>query len=116
MSYIVPSELPKSCSECPYGYLIMKNPLSSKTHIERYRCQVGKPPWRTFDVDFYNEEYKHKDCPLVPIQEIVENFEEILSGIIFEKFTQECNESYMDGLISGYAQAIEIVKEVGIKE
>ena len=77
MSYIVPNELPKSCSRCNYCYLIMQNPLSSKTPIKRYRCQVGKAPWRTFDVDFYDEEYKDKDCPLIPMQEIVERLKKV---------------------------------------
>lgn len=75
MSYIVPSELPKSCRMCPYCCLIMQNPLSSKTPIKRYRCQVGKAPWKTFDVDFHDDEYKNKDCPLVPLERIVKRLE-----------------------------------------
>ena len=109
MSYIVPSELPKSCSECPYCYLIMQNPLSSKTPIKRYRCQVGKPPWRTFDVDFYDEEYKHKDCPLVPMEEIMERLEHEKVNIIFAGRSN--GKTLKTGINYGIATAIDILKK-----
>lgn len=105
MGYIVQNELPKSCSRCSYCYLIMQNPLSSKTPIKRYRCQVGKAPWRTFDVDFYDEEYKDKDCPLVPVQEILDRLEEL------EQPCYDCRDSCNEKCL--IERAIEIVKEVG---
>ena len=111
MSYIVPSELPKSCSKCPYGYVIMQNPLSSKTPIKRYRCQVGKPPWRTFDVDLYNEEYKHKDCPLVPMEEIMERLEREKVNKIFAGRSN--GKTLKTGINYGIATAIDILKKVG---
>lgn len=109
MSYIVPDELPKSCSKCPFCYLLMQNPLSSKTPIKRYRCQVGKAPWKTFDVDFYDEEYKDKECPLVPMQEIVERLEG--KAFLFPKI--EGMQVFNRSFIIGRDEAIEIVKEVG---
>lgn len=108
MSYIVPDELPKSCSKCPFCYLLMQNPLSSKTPIKRYRCQVGKAPWRTFDVDFYDEEYKDKECPLVPTQEIVERLESEERGW-FNRYGAQIG-VFRDISIE---KAIEIVREVG---
>lgn len=45
-----------------------------------------------------------------PIDKVVEQLEAKMSGAIFEKATQECNESYLTGLIKGYSEAIEIVK------
>ena len=102
MSYIVPNELPKSCDVCPYCYLIMQNPLSSKTPIKRYRCQVGKAPWKTFDVDFYDTEYKDKDCPLVPMERIVERLDRMKSKPI-----ELCYDVLLIDSI------IEIVKEEG---
>ena len=65
MSYIVPNEIPKECSRCPYGYVIYQNPLSSKTPIKRYRCQAVNGAWREFETDYYNDDYKDKDCPLI---------------------------------------------------
>lgn len=111
MSYIVPSELPKSCSKCSFCYLVMQNPLSSKTPIKRYRCQVGKAPWRTFDVDFYDEEYKDKDCPLVPLERIVERLESEAT-VLQEGWLNEDNEDDYGGYMATTA-AIEIVKEEG---
>lgn len=111
MSYIVPNELPKSCDVCPYCYLIMQNPLSSKTPIKRYRCQVGKAPWKTFDVDFYDTEYKDKDCPLVPMERIVKRLEnENMTAVDLANLS--CSE-YQDGVVTGIEKAIEIVKEEG---
>ena len=43
----------------------------------------------------------------------MERLEEKLSDTNFEKATQECNESYVDGLSMGYAGAIGICKEEG---
>ena len=47
------------------------------------------------------------------MERIVERLEEKLSDTNFEKATQECNESYVDGLSMGYAGAIGICKEEG---
>ena len=44
------------------------------------------------------------------VEGVVERLEEKQSGAIFERATQECNESYLTGLIKGYGEAIEIVK------
>lgn len=44
------------------------------------------------------------------IDEVVERLEEKMSDTNFEKATQECNESYLTGLVNGYGEAIEIVK------
>ena len=46
-------------------------------------------------------------------ERVVERLEEKLSDTNFEKATQECNESYVDGLSMGYAGAIGICKEEG---
>ena len=48
-----------------------------------------------------------------PMERIIERLEEKLSDTNFEKATQECNESYVDGLSMGYAGAIGICKEEG---
>ena len=48
-----------------------------------------------------------------PLERIVERLEEKLSNTNFEKATQECNESYVDGLSMGYADVIGIIKEEG---
>lgn len=48
-----------------------------------------------------------------PMQNIVERLEIKLSDTVYEKATQESNESYLDGLSSGYCEAIGIVKEEG---
>ena len=47
------------------------------------------------------------------MERIIERLEEKLSDTNFEKATQECNESYVDGLSMGYAEAIGICKEEG---
>lgn len=117
MSYIVPNEMPKTCNSCPYGYLIMQNPLSSKTPIKRYRCQVGKAPWKTIDIDFYDDEYKDKDCPLVPMERILERLEE--ESVLAEKEMDRAREQNplqyerCDSYICAIDNAIEIVKEEG---
>ena len=49
-----------------------------------------------------------------PMEQIVERLEEKLSDTVYEKATQEVNESYMDGLSVGFADAIYIVKAEGL--
>lgn len=48
-----------------------------------------------------------------PMQNIVERLEIKLSDTVYEKATQESNESYLNGLSIGYCEAIGIVKEEG---
>ena len=79
---------------------------------------------------FYVHDYRGPDCSLKefsfkaddeekikqwntrkPMQNIVERLEIKLSDTVYEKATQESNESYLDGLSMGYCEAIGIVKE-----
>lgn len=48
-----------------------------------------------------------------PMQNIVERLEIKLSDTVYEKPTQESNESHLNGLSIGYCEAIGIVKEEG---
>ena len=48
-----------------------------------------------------------------PLQNIVERLEIKLSDTVYEKATQESNESHLNGLSIGYCEAIGIVKEEG---
>ena len=48
-----------------------------------------------------------------PMQNIVERLEIKLSDTVYEKATQESNESHLNGLSIGYCEAIGIVKEEG---
>ena len=47
------------------------------------------------------------------MDKVVERLEIKLSDTVYEKATQESNESYLDGLSAGYCLAIGIVKEEG---
>ena len=81
---------------------------------------------------FYIHDYKGPDCILKefsfkaddeekikqwntrkPMQNIVERLEIKLSDTVYEKATQESNESHLNGLSMGYCEAIGIVKEEG---
>lgn len=48
-----------------------------------------------------------------PMQNIIERLEIKLSDTVYEKATQESNESHLNGLSIGYCEAIGIVKEEG---
>ena len=48
-----------------------------------------------------------------PMDRIVERLEIKLSDTVYEKATQESNESHLNGLSIGYCEAIGIVKEEG---
>lgn len=49
------------------------------------------------------------------VDKVVERLEIKLSDTVYEKATQESNESYLDGLSAGYCLSIGIVKEEGLK-
>lgn len=98
MSYIVPNEIPKSCNTCPYAHLVFQNPLSSKTPVKRYRCQVGEAPWRIIEMDFSDQDYKDKDCPLVAynMDEVVKRIECVRDSVRSTSFKNGCNAALIE--------------------
>lgn len=108
MSYIVPNEIPKTCNRCPFAHLVFQNPLSSKTPVKLYRCQVGEAPWKIIEIDFYDKDYKDKDCPLIPydLDKVVAELEELHDA-------PEEKSAYNTGWRTSARCAIEIVRKGG---
>lgn len=66
MAYIVPSELPKSCVKCFFGYCVYSHPWvdsRNKKTGKGYRCQLD-PQKRVLDMDYKDTTSKAEWCPL----------------------------------------------------
>ena len=81
--------------------------IADSYEVRCYNCNFGLRPERLKDkaIEAWNTRK--------PMQNIVERLEIKLSDTVYEKATQESNESYLDGLSMGYCEAIGIVKEEG---
>ncbi len=66
MAYIVPSELPKSCIECFFGYCCYSHPWGTRQNkkaTKGYRCQLD-PQKRVLDMEYNDSTSKAEWCPL----------------------------------------------------
>ena len=65
MAYIVPKEIPNSCSHCPFSALVFSHPwwCSNKPNKKGYRCQADSE-LRTIEMDFNDNTTKAEWCPL----------------------------------------------------
>ena len=70
MSYIVPMDLPDSCSNCRFSTCKFSHPFWSREKPNRkaYMCQADKER-RTIEMEFDDETTKAKWCPLIGLYE-----------------------------------------------
>lgn len=73
MSYLVPTELPKSCVKCPFGACKFSHPWGTSNYdrkpIKGYYCQLDtNKPKRVLTMDYDDETTKMEWCPLKEFQ------------------------------------------------
>ena len=58
-------------------------------------------------------EYIDKYPTAYDVEKVVEQLEKELSNVVFEKATQEVNESFFDGMAYAYGRSIDIIRAGG---